>query len=110
LGGELGVFLDFAQHLKGPQDGQAGADQGEKLLVEDKEGLELDLALGEAGKACFGADREDVVAGMDEAEAQFFSGGRGLHLLLHPPTLIGQLDDELCHVLSCRSGGPASPR
>jgi hypothetical protein len=41
---------------------------------------------------------------MDEAEAQFFSGGRGLHLLLHPPTLIGQLDDELCHWFACQTG------
>ena len=109
LRGELGVFLDLAQHLKRAEDGQPGADEGEELLVEDEERLELDLAPAEAAKAAAGADREDVVAGMDEAVAQFLGGGRGLHLLLHAPTLIGQLDDELCHGLRSpdRNGRPS---
>jgi hypothetical protein len=104
LCGELGVFLDFAQHSKRAEDRETGTDEGEELLVEDEEGFELDLAPAEAAKAAPGADREDVVAGMDEAIAQLIGGGRGLHLLLHPPPLIGQLDDELCHASARRTG------
>jgi hypothetical protein len=32
-----------------------------------------------------------------KARAQLLGRGRRLHLLLHAATLIGQLDDELCH-------------
>jgi hypothetical protein len=95
----MGVFLDFAEHIEGAQDRQPGVDESEELLVEDEEGLKLDLALGQNSQAAPGADGEDVVAGMNETVAQFLGGGRRLHLLLHPPTLIGQLDDELCHCL-----------
>ena len=48
-----------------------------------------------------------MVAGMDEAGAQLLGGGRGLHLLLHAATLIGQLDDELCHVFCLPDRGCA---
>jgi hypothetical protein len=40
-----------------------------------------------------------VVAGMGKAGTQLVGGGRGLDLLLHVATLIGQLDYELCHGL-----------
>lgn len=40
-----------------------------------------------------------MIAGMGKAGAQLVGGGRGLDLLLHVATLIGQLDYELCHGL-----------
>jgi hypothetical protein len=58
----VGVFLILGQHLERAQDGQARADQGEELLVEDEEGLQLDLAPLEAGETGAGADGEDVIA------------------------------------------------
>ena len=42
----MGIFLDLAEHLQRAEDGQAGADEGEELRIEDEEGLELDLARG----------------------------------------------------------------
>ena len=96
LAGEGGIFLDFAEHLQRAEDGQAGANEGEELRIEDEEGLELDLAAAAADGAA-GADRKDVVARVDEAGPQLFGRGRGLHLLLHAAALIGQFDDELCH-------------
>ena len=104
LAEKLGVFLDLAQHLEGAENGQSGADQGEELLVEDEKRLQLDLAPGEARETAAARDAEDVVAGMGKAGAQLLGGGRGLHLLLHPATLIGQFDDELCHSSACRTG------
>ena len=101
---KLGVLLDLGEHLERAEDGQAGADEGKKLLIEDEEGLELDLAPRDPLKPRAGADGEDVVAGMGEAAAQFFGGGRGLHLLLYATTFIGQLDYELCHRSGCRPG------
>ena len=96
LAGERGILLDLAEHLNGAEDGQAGADEGEELLIEDEEWLELDFAAANADGAAR-ADREDVIAGVGEAGAQLLGCGRGLDLLLHVATLIGQLDDELCH-------------
>ena len=56
LCGELGVFLDLAQHFERAQDRQSGADEGEELLIENEEGLELYLALRESAKAGAGTD------------------------------------------------------
>ena len=50
LRGEVGVLLHLAQHLERAEDGQSGADEGEELLVEDEERLELDLAPRHAGE------------------------------------------------------------
>ena len=102
------IFLDLAQHLQRAEDGQPGADEGEKLLVEDEERLQLDLAPRQADSAA-GADTEDVVTGMRKAGAQLLGRRRGLDLLLHAATLIGQFDDELCHVLARRSRAWARP-
>jgi len=102
LAGERGLFLDLAEHLNGAEDGQAGANEGEKLLVEDEERLELDFAAAK-GDAAARTDRKDVVAGMGEAGTQLVGRSRGLNLLLHVATLIGQLDDEFCHGSACPS-------
>ena len=51
LAGEPGLLLDLAEHLNGAEDGQAGANEREELLVEDEERLELDLAAAEADAA-----------------------------------------------------------
>ena len=103
-GAKVGVLLALGQHLERAQDRQAGADQGEELLVEDEKRLQLDLRRRQPGQPPRALHREDVVAGMREARAQLFGGGRSLHLLLHPATLIGQLDDELCHFFRRRRG------
>ncbi len=108
--GKVGVLLDLGQHLQRAQNGQSGPDQGQKLLVEDEKRLQLDLAPPESAKAAPGADAENVVAGMGKAGAQLLGGRRRLHLLLHAPTLIGQLDDELCHALLAGPEVPAFPR
>ena len=76
----------------------AGLDEREKLLVEDKEWLELDLALAERQQPAAGADREHVIAGMRKTAAQFFRRGSRLHLLKHVPVLVGQFDDKLSHI------------
>ena len=91
----------FTQHLQRAEDGQAGANEGEELRIEDEEGLELDLAAAAADGAA-GADRKDVIARVGEAGLQLVGRGRGLHLLLYVATFIGQLDDELCHGRSRR--------
>ena len=101
LAGEGGIFLDFAEHLQRAEDGQAGANEGEELRIEDEEGLELDLAAAAADGAA-GADRKDVIARVGEAGLQLVGRGRGLHLLLYAAAFIGQLDDELCHGRSRR--------
>jgi hypothetical protein len=49
LGAEVGELLAPGQQLDGAEDGKAGADEGEELLVEDEKGLQLDL-LGLAEK------------------------------------------------------------
>ena len=41
---------------------------------------------------------------MGEAITQLLGGGCGLYLLLHPPTLICQLDNELCHAYARQLG------
>jgi len=109
LGGEVGIFLAFGEHFDGTEDGQAGADEGEKLLIEDEKWFELDLAAAHS-KAGTGFDGEDVVAGMGEAGSQFVGSRGGLRLLLDAATLIGQLDNELCHGSGCRLRMPAFPR
>jgi hypothetical protein len=47
----MGVLLRPGQHLDGAEDGNAGLDEGEELLIEDEEGFELDLALAFEAKA-----------------------------------------------------------
>ena len=96
---EVAVFLRLAQHLDGAQDGQAGADQGQKLLIEDEELFELDLAAGGAAETAAGLYGEHVVPGMGEAGAELLGGGRGLHLLHDSAAFIGQFYDKLCHAL-----------
>ena len=51
LAAEMGALLDFGEHLQRAEDGQAGADKRKKLLVEDEERLELDLAARDAAEA-----------------------------------------------------------
>ncbi len=93
--GEGGVLLLLGQHLERAEDRQAGADEGEELLVEDDEGFELGfLALaGEAARLY----RVDIVAGGREFRAQFLGGGGGLGLLLDVTAFIGEFDYEFCH-------------
>ena len=98
LRAEVGELLAAGQQLDGAEDGKAGADEGEELLVEDEKCLQLDL-LGLAGARQQAArlDRIDVVSGLGEARAQFFFGGRRVRLLLHPATLIRQSDYKFSH-------------
>ncbi len=97
LGGEVRVALVLPSISQRAEDGQAGADQGQELLVEDEERLQLGLSATTA-EAAAGLHREDVVAGVREALPQFIRGSGRMQLLLHSASLIRQLDDELCHV------------
>ena len=98
LRAEGGVLLAFDQHVERANNGQAGPDQGEELLVEDDEGFQV-CALAAAAYAAHAAraNRVDVVAGLGETAAQFFRGAGDLHLLLNASPLICQLDYVLCH-------------
>ena len=103
LGGKVGILLPLGQHLQRPQNGQPGADQRKELLVEDEKRLQLDLAPRQPAKARTRAHRKHMVPGMGKARPQLIGGGRRMHLFLHASTLIGQLDDELCHSSGRRS-------
>ena len=105
----MGVLLCLGQHLDGAEDGQAGADESKKLLVENQERLELDLAAGETLEAAAHPDGKNMVAGVGEAGAQLIGSRGGLHLLLYAAAFIGQFDDEFCHAFSVpgrRGPGP----
>ena len=102
LGRKVSVLLVLRQHLQRSHNGQPGPDQSKKLLIEDQERFQLDFAPLDSRKPRAGADAEYVVSGMCKAGTQFLGSGRRLHLLLHASTLIGQLDDELCHACSRR--------
>ena len=81
--------MDLCQHLKRAEDGQAGANEGKKLLVEDEERFELDLAARHAAQTGPCLHGEDVIAGVGEARTQLLGRGSGLDLLHHATTLIG---------------------
>src|SRR5208283_1565812 len=86
------------QQLDGAEDGKAGADEGEELLVEDEKGLQLDLlGLACAGQQTARLHRVDVVSSLGETRAQLFFGGCRVRLLLHLATLIRQSDYKLSH-------------
>ena len=88
---KLAFFWILPSICSEPRIGRPGPDQGEELLVEDQEWLQLDLAaLHPAQQPAARLDREDVVAGVGKARAQLLGGGRRLHLLLHAAPLIGQ--------------------
>ncbi len=95
LRSEVGVFLLLGEHLERAEDGQAGADEGQKLLVEDDEGFELGLLA--LGRKTARLDGVDVVAGGGELGAQFFGRGGGLGLLLDVSAFVGEFDYEFCH-------------
>ena len=57
VGGEFGVGEALGEQVEGFQDGQAGADQGDELLVEDEEFFEIEL-LAAAGNADLAGEAE----------------------------------------------------
>ncbi len=102
LAAKVGALLNLGEHLQRAENGQAGADQGKKLLVEDEEWFELDLAARHAAETRARLARKTRGSRHAEAGTQLLGGGRGLHLLLHAAAFIGQLDNELCHRSGCR--------
>src|SRR6201997_3021391 len=64
------VLLALRQHLQRGQNRHTGADQRQKLLVEDQKALELDLLLASAQPPSL--YRIDVISGLREARAQLF--------------------------------------
>ncbi len=70
------VLLAFDQHVERANNGQAGADQGKKLLVEDDEGFQVGFLAAASAAHAARPHRVDVVAGLGEAAAQFFRRSR----------------------------------
>ena len=89
LGGKVRIFLTFGQHLQRAEDGESGANEGQELLVEDEERLQLDLAPLHPRKARPRFHREHVVTGMGKPRTQLIGCGGGLRLLHHASALIG---------------------
>ena len=83
------ALLDLCEHLERAENGQAGANERKKLLVEDEEGLELDLSPRHAAQARARLHGEDVIARMGEARTQLLGGGGGLDLLHDATAFIG---------------------
>src|ERR1035437_6877555 len=82
IGSELGIGQALGQQVQGLQDGQSGADQGDKLLVEDEELLQVDLLASaeqsSADASGAGLDGIDQEALMGVLLAEFLLGGGGL--------------------------------
>src|SRR6266702_4328675 len=95
---EVRRLLPPRQQFDRSQDRKSGANQRQKLLVEDQESLQfhfLGLAL-----PCEQATRlhgVDVVTSLGKPCPQLLRRSRGVRLLLHAPTLIRQPDHELSH-------------
>jgi len=50
VGAQLRIGEAFGQQVQALEDGQAGADQGDELLVEDEELLQVDLFADRQGE------------------------------------------------------------
>ena len=105
------VLLALGQHLERAENRQAGADQRQKLLVEDEKRLQLDLApRPRRAMPPRAAPRRRSSRPARSGVRSSSAVAADLHLLLHAATLIGQLDDELCHGFSRRPGAPPRRR
>jgi hypothetical protein len=102
---KVGVSLAFSQELESGRDGQAGVDQGEKLLVEDDEFALLDLLAARAGhdavaEETLGADGVDVKTLFGEAISQVCLRVRPLRLFENPAAFVGHFYKEFSHILA----------
>src|ERR1035441_3316207 len=87
---------------QGFENGQAGADQGDKLLVEDEELLQVDLFLsaeesGSGDASGAGLDGIDEEALLGVLVAEFLFGGGGGHLLVDLAAAVSILEDKIGH-------------
>src|SRR5262249_40184854 len=99
----------FGEKVEALQDGQAGPDEGDELLVEDQELLDVEL-LPPAEKAS-GRDRGGAGSRLDRIDeealrgiplAKLLFGGGGSHLLVDLPAAVGVFEDEIRHLLLSR--------
>src|ERR1035437_1156039 len=101
VGSKLGIGQALGQQVQGLQDGQSGADQGDKLLVEDEELLQVDLlasaeesSADAAGAGLDGIDQETLLRVL---LAQFLLGGCGGHLVVDLAAPVCVLKDKISH-------------
>ena len=93
--------MTLNQQIERVQDGQAGLDQGEKLLVVDEERTLLELAAATAGEAggkqSLRLDPVDEIALCGEALAHFGDGVALLHLLVGVAPFVRDFYDKFRH-------------
>src|SRR6185312_843409 len=94
---QIGVFLAFRQQLQRTQNRKPGADQRQKLLVEDQEGLKVDLLFRRLPQHRLRLDRINQIPGLRKPRAQFFRRRSGMDLLLHTAPVISEFDREFSH-------------
>ena len=88
------------QQVESFEDGESGADQGDELLVEDEELLQVQLLTAKQGAAYrvgAGLDRVDQEALLGILVAEFLLGSRGGHLVVDLPTSVCVLQDKIRH-------------
>src|SRR5262249_29609446 len=111
VGAELGVGKAVGEEVEAFEDREAGADEGDELLVEDQELLEVDLlAFGEAaggggkrGGEGTGLDGVDQEALLRVFIAEFlFRSGSG-YLLMDLAAGVGVFENEVAHCCSTSS-------
>ena len=102
-GTEEDIALALNEQFQRLNDGQAGMDQGNELLVEDDELLLLDLAaprqIDLAGEQAFRLDGVDEIALLGKAIADLRLRGAVLDLLQNVAPLVGHLDGVFGHYL-----------
>ncbi len=104
-GAQVLVLLALDQQIERIQDGQAGLDQREELLVVDEEGALLELAATAQGKAAgkqpLGLDPVDEIALRGEAVAHLRDGVPLLHLLVGMTPIVSDFYYEFRHATVC---------
>jgi hypothetical protein len=119
VGLEFRVRQTVGEQVQGFQDGQAGANQRDELLVEDEELVEVEFAAA-AGDVDLAAERKRSSLRLDRVDEEAllrialpdFLAGRALdHLVVDLTGRIGVFEDEFGHWLfSVSTAQPARSR
>jgi len=92
------ILLPLGQQVERAEDGQAGFNQSQKLLVKDEERSQLDLLLGTTAEhGRLGLDRVDQVAGLGEARAQLLRSSGRMNLLQDATAFVSEFYGEFSH-------------
>src|ERR1019366_5511023 len=101
VGPEFGIGQPFGQQVQGLQDGQSGANQGHKLLVEDEELLQVGFLLPAEETASAAAraslDGVDQEALLRVLLAQFLLARGRSHLVVDLPAPVCVLQHKIGH-------------